>query len=188
MQCTGKPQRIKSISPISDLMGVTQGCLRSAISAISAIFPQFSSNLPQFLQISAISRNFFLGGYHNFRPWEYLIPQSLEGVQNHNLWFKIHIFFFALNILFLTPNTWSYIFCWVLALFWLAIFLAPFSLSTVTETEIFLSRPQLPKPKATVFRNFGVVWLQFALGFALLTCTPIYATFGIEFSKQEPCH
>jgi hypothetical protein len=48
-------------------------------SAISAIFPQF----PQ-----------FLGGYRNFYLWEYLKPQFSEGVQNHNMWFKIHSFCF----------------------------------------------------------------------------------------------
>ncbi len=46
--------------------------------------------------ISAIFRNFlqFLGGYRNFYPWDNLIPQFSEGVQNHNMWFKIHNFCF----------------------------------------------------------------------------------------------
>jgi hypothetical protein len=54
------------------------------------------SQLPQFPQIFRKFPKFpqFLWGYRNFPPWEYLIPQFLEGVQNHNMWFKIHNFCF----------------------------------------------------------------------------------------------
>jgi hypothetical protein len=57
--------------------------------------PQFFRNFPQFfrnfLNFSAIFRNFWGA---TAILWKYLKPQFSEGVQNCNMWFKIHNFCF----------------------------------------------------------------------------------------------
>ncbi len=119
----------------------------------------WSAIFPQFLQISAIFRNFpqfpqfsrnfpqfsaILGGYRNFYPWEYLILQFSEGLQNHNMWFKIHNFwfehpFFNQNLWKLTINVWFF-FLLDFGLVWNCNFFgAPFPCSLSGNRIFFLS-------------------------------------------------
>jgi hypothetical protein len=53
-------------------------------------FPQFFRNFPQFFRNFP---QFFLGGATAIFT-QYLIPQFSEGVQNHNMLFKIHNYCF----------------------------------------------------------------------------------------------
>ncbi len=126
----------------------------SAISAFSPIFPQF----PQFF------RNFpqFLGGYRNFYPWKYLIPQFSEGFKITMCGLKSTIF--ALNIHFFIKfcENWPQIceknFLLGFGLVWTCIFFGAFSLSTVREPRFF----QVPtaislRKKPQFFRNFSAI-------------------------------
>ncbi len=102
----------------------------------------------------------------------FFLPKNPVFVKIVKLQKKITEFFYQF---FKFPQTCEIFFCWVLTLFGL-VFLAPFSLTTVRETEIFLSRNHnfpYQKPQiSTVFCNFSANFRNF-FGGAPTTISPL---------------
>ncbi len=138
----------------------------------SAFFLQFT----QFPAISAIFRIFFLqfsaifGGYCNFLPMVIFDTAIFRRVQNHNVWFKIHNFyfehpFFLSKFMKFDHKCAKNILCWVLAWFGLVIFWHPFPCPLSGNRNFSKSRPQFLFKKSQFFRNFSAIFHNFFTNF-----------------------
>ncbi len=132
----------------------------------SAIFFRNFRNFPQFFRNFPAIFPQFLGGYHNFYPWEYLILQFLLEIQNHNVWFKIHNFCFEHPFLskFVKFDHKMREKCFLLefGLVWTCNFWRPFPCPLSKNRNFSKSQLQFPLEKnPQFFRNFSAIFPQF---------------------------